>query len=71
MKWNNAILSRRIMTIKQFAKYPVRLSNGKLAWLKPYYEEVYYFSNGFGYSRLTSYYYSRDEYIMNKLSGVE
>jgi hypothetical protein len=70
MKWNNAIISRRINTYKKFAWSPIRLSNGKLTWFKTYYEEVYYFSNGFGYRRLDSYYYTKDEYMMRKLSGV-
>ena len=70
MKWNNAIVSKRINTYKKFAWRPVRLSNGKLTWFNTYYEEVYFYSSGFGYRSLASYYYTKDEYMMRKLSGV-
>ena len=70
MKWNNAIVAKRVSTYKKCAWFPIRLDNGNLLWLETYYEEVYFYSSGFGYRSLASYYYTKDEYMMRKLSGV-
>jgi hypothetical protein len=70
MKGDNAIVAKRISTYKHFAWFPVRLENGNLTWLKSYYEEVYFYSSGFGYRQMASYYFTKDEYMMRKLSGV-
>ena len=70
MKWNNAIVAKRVSTYKKFAWRPIRLDNGNLLWLGRYYEEVYFYSSGFDYRSLASYYYTKDEYMMRKLSGV-
>lgn len=71
MKQFNAIYKNYVQTTKRFAWKPVTLTNGNTVWFSTYYEEMHLLSNGFGPVGVTSGYYTRDEYIMRKLSGVE